>query len=38
MDVYMRDKDHQKTYKPFDPIKLCSFYGNIFILYPIIQC
>jgi hypothetical protein len=40
--ICIRDDDNQmsqkKTIKPFDLIKSCLFYGNIFIFYPLFQC
>jgi hypothetical protein len=30
--------EFKKTYKPFDFIKSCLFYGKIFIFYPLLQC
>ncbi len=29
--------EFKKTYKPFDLIEACLFYGNIFIFYTLLQ-
>jgi hypothetical protein len=30
--------EFKKIIKPFDLVKLCMFYGNIFMFYPMLQC